>query len=438
VINYYKENIQIYLLFTFWVLIGVFGGSLIFGILPITLFLMKQKNMYEEILIGYLFILILSDNADESLFFAKNLKNEYIALITIFFFFDRKSFYPINNLYKIYVPFFLFSVITMLFALGDTYFFTSIQKTLSYFLMFLILPTFIMKLFRENGLLFFRRFIQFLFTVLLIGLVLKYISYDLTHTSARFKGVFGGPNGLGVFALLFFIAFSFINEFYSEIFSKQEKLIIFSIIILSIYMTGSRNSVLAVLIFYFFQRYFGSFPYLGILVFLLLLIVFELVSANIVSIVDFLGIGGYFRLQTLEEGSGRYVAWGFAWKQIQHNFFIGRGFAYNEFYMRQHYRLLSKLGHQGGIHNSFLTFWMDQGLVGLIIYLRSYFLMFIRASKLSKFAFPAMLAVSFTAFFESWLVGSLSAFAFMGIFIFTLLTSEEIISEEKNKETNVL
>ena len=182
--------------------------------------------------------------------------------------------------------------------------------------------------------------------------------------------------------------------------------------------------------FYVFQKFFGLSPFLGFIFFTALLFVSEIISANAVQLINSLGLGEYFRVQTLEEGSGRLIAWGFAWHQIQQNFFIGRGFAYNEFYMRQHYGALLKLNHQGGIHNSFLTFWFDQGLVGLLIYLRSYILLFIKAAKKTKFAFPAMFAISFTAFFESWLVGSLSAFAFMGIFIFTILTNTEFINNE--------
>jgi O-antigen ligase len=101
--------------------------------------------------------------------------------------------------------------------------------------------------------------------------------------------------------------------------------------------------------------------------------------------------------------------------------------------MRQNYKLLSKLGHQGGIHNSFLTFWMDQGLIGLVIYLRSFILLFIQGAQKTRLAFPAMFAISFTAYFESWLVASLSAFAFLAMFIFTIVTSQEI--RETNDQT---
>jgi hypothetical protein len=192
-------------------------------------------------------------------------------------------------------------------------------------------------------------------------------------------------------------------------------------------MTSSRNAVFAVLMYYLCQRFFSRSTFLGFILFLVMLLLAEIVSNNLTAIISSLGLADYFRINTLQDGSGRYIAWAFAWKQIQENFFIGKGFAYNEYYMRQYYDLLSKLGHQGGIHNSFLTFWMDQGLIGLLIYLRSYILMFISAAKRNKYAFPIMFAISFTAIFESWLVGSLSAYAFLVLVIFSIITSDEIV-----------
>ena len=50
----------------------------------------------------------------------------------------------------------------------------------------------------------------------------------------------------------------------------------------------------------------------------------------------------------------------------------------------------------------------------------------IKAAQKTKFAFPIMFAISFSAFFESWLVGSLSPFAFMGMFVFSILTDDDI------------
>lgn len=430
-----------YIIFAIWLVVGMYGGPVIYGLVPLVMILMKRKGMNEELLMGYLFILVLSDSLETSLLFAKDLKNIYITMMALLLFADIRNFQPFNKFYKIFIPFFIISVITMLNSTGDAFFFTSVQKTISYFLAFLIIPNFVSRLYREEGAQFLKRVIFFLFTILLIGFVVKYVSPTTALLlGERFRGVFGGPNGLGVFCVLTFISFYVINDFFPDLFSKNERIIIFGAILLSIVLCGSRNSVVTLLIFYIFQRFFSLSPFFGFIIFLVTIFIAEIISSNATAIVVSLGLGDYFRTKTLEEGSGRYIAWGFAWEQIQNNFFIGKGFAYNEFYMRQHYGMLLKLNHQGGIHNSFLTFWMDQGLIGLALYLRSYILTFIKAAKKTKFAFPIMFAISFSAFFESWLVGSLSPFAFMGMFIFSLLTDDEIAPQiiEQTKQTDVV
>lgn len=429
-VAYYKTNFQLFFILFIWLIIGKYAPLISYAIVPLTMFLMYKKGMIEELLIGYFFILVLSDSLEDSLVFAKNVKNIYISVLAVFFFFDTKNFQPLNKLYKLYIPFFIFALFTMSFSINDPFFLTSLQKTISFAISFMIIPNFITKLYREEGVLFFKRIVFFAVTILIIGFILKYTAHNFAYLeNGRYRGFLGSPNGLGIFSVLTFIFFFVINDFFPSLFTKQERIILISAILLSILLSGSRNSVIAILIFYFFQRFFSVSPFLGFILFAVTLFVSELISTNLSSILNSFGLGEFFRTKTLEEGSGRYIAWNFAWIQIQQNFFIGKGFAYNEFYMRQHYLFLSKLGHQGGIHNSFLTFWMDQGLIGLLIYLRSYVLMFIKAAKQTKFAYPILFALSFTAIFESWLVGSLSPFAFLAIFIFTIITSDEIIPQ---------
>jgi O-antigen ligase len=427
-IEYYKENIQLFIILFVWTIVGMFGGPLIYLVLPLTILLMKQKGLYEELFIGYFFILIISDSLDPRLEFAKSLKNVYISLLAVFVLFDRKAFASYNNLYRTFIPFFIFSGITVLFSVLDPFFFTSVQKTISYFLTFLILPTFISKLYKDHGVQFLKRFLFFAITALFIGFIFKYVAHDVAYLiTGRYRGVLGSPNGLGTYSFLLFLIFFITDKFYPNLYTPKIRIIAYSAILLSLYMAGSRNSILSVVIFLAFQRFFSISPFIGFIVFAATLIVSEIFIANIVPIILTLGLEDLFRINTLEDGSGRYVAWGFAWQQIQHNFFIGKGFAYNEYYMRQYYHELQLLGHQGGIHNSFLTFWMDQGLIGLLIYLRSYIIMFVKAAKKTKFAYAIMFAVAFSAMFESWLVGSLSAFAFLSIFVFTLITGEEFV-----------
>ncbi|MDF2437026.1 MAG: hypothetical protein K0Q95_1402 [Bacteroidota bacterium] len=435
--EYYKEHVQMYLLFSLWLLVGIYGGPLIYLILPATLYLLLKKGMYEEILIGYLFILVLSDSSVDSLLFAKNVKNVYIVILSLIFFTQSAGFQPFNKLYRIFIPFFAMALITMMFGFNESFFFTSVQKTISYILSFMVVPNFVAKLFNDEGEDFLRRFIFFLFTVLAVGFLLRLVSPEIALLpEGRYRGVFGGPNGLGIYCVLSFISFYILTDFFPDLFNKNEKLLMYSAILISIVLCGSRNTVISVLIFYLFQRFFSLSPFLGFLFFLIAVVVSELISSNATAIILSLGLGEYFRTNTIEEGSGRYIAWGFAWKQIQYNFFVGKGFSYNESYMRHHYGELLKLNHQGGIHNSFLTFWFDHGLIGLLIYLRCYILMFIKAAKNTKYAFPILFSISFSAFFESWLVGSLSAFAFLGLFIFTVITSEEMTLKREQQVIN--
>jgi O-antigen ligase len=435
-LSYYKDNITLYLLFVIWVMTGAYAGPVVFAVIPFTMFLMKQKLMYEELLIGYLFILVISDSKEPVFEFAKNAKSIYLVTLAFIVLLDRANFAFRNNLFRIFIPFFIVAIIAMLFSTGDSFFLTSVQKTLSYILSMLVLPLMITRLYKDHGPVFLRRLILFAVTVLFFGFVMEYVSPETALLlGKRFKGIFGGPNGLGVFCVLLFIIFFMVNNFFPDQFSKYEKVIIMVSILVSIYSCGSRNAVISVIIFFVFQRFFSLSPFFGFVLFLITIFVTELISSNATAVITALGMGDYFRINTIEEGSGRYIAWDFAWKQIQNNFFIGKGFAYDEFYMRKHYGMLLKLNHQGGVHNSFLTFWMNQGLIGLIVYLRSYILTFIKGAQKNKYAFPAMFAISFSAFFESWLVASLSAFAFLGIFIFTFITSDEIVPQEEKEET---
>ena len=215
-LQYYKENIQLYILFLVSIVVGIVGGNVVFSIfLTLTIILMKSKRLYEELFYGFFFVLLISDSLEESLVFAKNGKNIYILLLSLFILADRKVLPTLNTLYQIFIPFFIFSFFTALLSLNEPFFITSIQKTVSYFLVFFVVPNLINKLYLEKGAAFFRDFIFFAFTILIIGFILKYVSYDLSHIKGgRYRGVFGNPNGLGVYCVLMFIIFYVLNDFF--------------------------------------------------------------------------------------------------------------------------------------------------------------------------------------------------------------------------------
>src|SRR5690606_26458361 len=131
---------------------------------------------------------------------------------------------------------------------------------------------------------------------------------------------------------------------------------------------------------------------------------------------------------------GRYFAWQFAWEKIQPFFFFGGGFATDETIMRSHYRYLERMGHQGGVHNSYLSMWFNMGIVGLLVYFRSFVLLFIKAAKLSKGAVGVLFATLFSIMYESWLVGSLNPYTIMLLMIMTVISQPEIAQADEPED----
>ncbi|MGZ4035167.1 MAG: O-antigen ligase family protein [Bacteroidia bacterium] len=416
----------------FLIITGMFGGPTIYIVLPIILFFMKKKELYEEMFIGFFLFLILSDSYEIPLLFAKSAKNIYIVALAIFFFFDRTEFYPFNTTYKLFMPFFLISVYCLIYTetLG-----ISVQKTLSYFLLFLIVPNYFTKLYREKGPVILQNIIYFAFTILFVSFAIIFIHRDLVYPiDSRYRGIFGNPNGLGLFCFFTFLFFSILRWMHKELFTSAESIIIYSLVLVSLLLTGSRNSIVGVIIFVLFQKIYKINPFLGFILVIIVGVGAEYIGNHFSDVLSSLGLADYFRAKTLDNGSGRYAAWYFAWTHIQQSFFIGRGFGYDEHFMRSNWDLLSKLGHQGGIHNTFLTFWMDFGLIGLLIFLRSYILAFIQAAKKSFFAYPVFFAVTFAAFFESWLVGSLNPHTILFLLILTLISDDTFYTQTEEIE----
>ncbi|MBP6313601.1 MAG: O-antigen ligase family protein, partial [Flavobacteriales bacterium] len=176
-----------------------------------------------------------------------------------------------------------------------------------------------------------------------------------------------------------------------------------------------------------FQRFFSGSVFVGFMALLLFIGVFEYAYSNLEAIVSFFGAEEYLRVNTLESGSGRYFAWEFAWVQLQSYIVFGGGFGTDEYVMRSFYEYLERMGHQGGVHNSYISLWFDVGIVGLVIYLRSLFLIFIKASRFAPMSMAVLFSVLFSVTYESWLVGSLNPFTILFVISMTMLSEEEIV-----------
>jgi O-antigen ligase len=433
-LDFLRDELQFLLLILLWVGVAIYGGPLLFAVLPLSVFLMRSKELWAEMVFGFIVILVLSD-MEKDMFpemrIVKTAKNTYLLSLAAILIIDQKKFLPSSKIFIIFLPFFIYSIFPMVFSNN---LFVSIQKTLSYALIYLLVPNYIIFNFRISSWSFIKNLIWFIITILLSGIVIFYGS-ELGYVQGRFRGLFGNPNALGIFSFLVIILFTTVNINNRSLFSKGQKIFMYAVILFSIILTGSRNSLVATGIFLVFQRFFSRSPFLGFIALLAAIGIGEAVSSNIEVIVTALGLEEYFRVETLEGGSGRYFAWQFAWGHIQDYFVFGGGFANDEYIFGKWRLYLEMMGHQGGAHSTYLSMWLNVGIVGLLIFLRSLFLVFIKAAKIAPVSLAILFSVLFSITYESWLVGSLNPFTILLLIIMTLVTEPEIVNWQEEHTT---
>jgi O-antigen ligase len=300
--------------------------------------------------------------------------------------------------------------------------------------MFLLVPNMVLYNFRLYGWKFFRDLMFLVVLILLLGYALRWVSPQMAFVGGRFSGVFGNPNGLGIFCFLSMVLFGVMRQVKKDMFTFREQVLIGGTILVMLLLSGSRASLVSVLIFVGFNRFFAYSPFLGFVALISMIGVIEVVGRNISTIVIALGLEEYFRLHTLEDGSGRYFAWQFAWEKIQDYLVFGGGFANDETVMRRNYAYLERMGHQGGVHNSYLSMWFNVGIIGLLLYFRGFILLFIKAAKLQPVSLAVMFSVLFSIMYESWLVGSLNPYTIMLLIIMTIASEEEIAKGDESAQ----
>ncbi len=419
-IAFIQRNKYLLALFALWYVVGSISVVAFFGLGAISILLMWRKAMYFEILLGFFFILILSDNLQYTTDFAKVFKNAFIVLISLIAILDRKNFASSNQVLKHFVPFLIVALIGLL---SSPYMFTGFQKMLSYTLIFFSVPLFLVKSFKERGAVVVKDLIFMGVFMICIGFLMRFTNPNiaLSH-GGRFRALFGNPNGLGIFSSLLFAFAMVTREYFKGLFSKMDMRWIFIPIMVAVLMSGSRTAVIGIALFYVFSHVYKISPFIGFIGLVGAAVLAEVVSANLVPIVQYLGLGEFFRIETLQDGSGRYIAWNFAWQNIQEFFWFGRGFAFDEWLMSENQDLLNELGHQGGVHNTYLIIWLNTGLIGLFLFIRAYFLLFLKGARNTRYSFPVLWMVVFSITLEPWLAASLNPFTIILLCTITIMT----------------
>ena len=408
-----------------WIFVGALPGPLIWPWMIMWLLVFWRKDKIAELFIGFWLVLILSDSLENGLAWAKTFKNIYILFLGFVLIVDREQFKPFNRIFMRFLPFFAVALIALMFSpvAGD-----GAMRTLSYFLIFLVAPNYVQRLFRERGPEIFKDLVFFGFMILVIGVAYRFIDISIAYShGGRLRGIFGNPNGLGLFIIVLFMLFYVSNQLFKGLFSRVDRITVYGVVIFCVIFSASRNAMISLSLFLLFVRFFKVSFGLGFVALVVGLAAYQVISANIIPIVLYLGLEEFLRIETLAEGSGRLIAWQFAWLNIQDNFLLGRGFSYDLHLMQSNYDWLSRAGHEGGVHNSYLILWLNTGLIGIIFYFRAMLLLFLKAAKRTPVAVPVMVAAFFSIFFEPWLAASLNPYTIVFLITLTIVTSDEIV-----------
>lgn len=423
------ENKRILFFLGSWIVAGALSS--VFGyLLSLFMFIGFKRNNWTNLLVlGLWFILIISDNG-KGLNFTKSTKPIIMALTFVFVWIDKKSFSFKSTWYKYLIPFFVIAGIMWLRNPNQV---QSLQKTISIMLLFLTIPSLVVNAYLNNGKEFLFQLIWFGWILLLICIVGYLINPGYFSYAHRFCGIFRNPNGLGVFIALYFFLFHTIKDILPMLFTKRDVFLVYLICTTAIILCGSRGALLAVIIFLAFNQFYKISPYLGFLIMVLTISLANYALSQLPIIITGLGLEDFFRLETLEDGSGRLVAWEFAIERIKESPFLGRGIGYTDYVFHENYIELNLLGHQGNAHNSYLTYWLDTGIFGLASLLIGLLIVFIKSSFNSRVALPICYAFLFMINVESWLIASLNPFTIILVMILTLLYHKKdiLLNEEK-------
>ena len=427
--EFFKTNGQLVIVFLVLVFAGILAKETAFLLVPLTLIMLKYKNRYMEMIMVFSLLLCLADSRHHMFDFAKIIKDIALVILSLFVFIDSSQF---KERSKLFMPFALFLLLSFVLSARHPDPLGSFQKILSYTLLLVAVPNYFLRELNIDGAFFMRNMVWFYVVILLFGLFLSLPMPEITYLQERYCGLLGNPNSIGTFCTLLVILITLTRHHYPGIFSRNQLYLMIGIILISVLLSRSRNCIFSILIFLFFTRFYKISHLYGFIIVIFIALIFQVINENLVYIINSLGLGTYLRVEQLEDGSGRLLAWNFAWQEIQNNFWIGRGFAYEEYLFKLNADMLSALGHQGGVHNTYLAIWLNTGLLGLILFLIGFFRIFFTAAIKNYLAIPVLFTLVFSINFEPWFQSSLNPFTIMALLIITLLQFTPHATEEKS------
>jgi O-antigen ligase len=417
-----RHRILLLIIFPIMFFSGMAVGPAAMVVVAIGIGYLFYIDHHHSIVLLLLICIILGDSRADFIQFVKPLRGEIVLIMFLISLYElRNNFYKANALMLYFLPFLWVALLALIFSPNVN---TAVSKTISFAILYFMAFNYLHHKFERYGMQLMQDCLYVCLIILVIGFsLLPIIPIYVSYGGIRYNGVLGNPNGMGMFVtLLTPIAYYLFKRDHRK-YSKRFKVIAWTLIMASLIMCSSRNAIFSVALFFLliyglagstFRRAIFLFiflPAVGIIVY----------NIDLEQLVYTLGLERYFRIKEFGSGSGRIFAWQHAVDLISRSPLIGCGFACEEYnFMEKTTYQLWHSGHQGGVHNSFLAFAINTGIVGLLCFL-GFLANAARKVRNSRFVIPFMLSAMFSAVFESWLFSSLSAFQIMFLYLLVFL-----------------
>lgn len=428
-----------------WLITGALNSGLGSLAVVTTFIFLIIKQRYVQLIVGLWVLFIFSDNQYAMFRFASAIKPVVMLITGSAILFGKLQIRSKNNFIIVFIPFFVYCAISSTFSIVVM---SSYQKLLSYFFIYLITSFTISQIFHEKkGVEFIKDMVYMGIIILTYSLVLGIVFPGLgLYYGGRLNGIFRNPNGLGLFTAIFFMLSSLFFRI-SNAFSRRLRRYTFFLVLAVLIMSGSRTSMGASTIF-FVGSVMSSFSPWYFVIFASILFYFFTDIYNLIAFsISRAGFGNQLRLSTVEDASGRIFIWRAAWMEIQSKYFLfGGGFdfaegAYKIWKPKYNIIMPEIKNHVGNVHQSFLTTWLNNGIVGLTLFCYGWIRKIMESLNKSKETLPLTFGLVFIASYESWLVASMNPFTIQVIIMFTVILSynkEDVqVENEEIKEKTI-
>ncbi len=379
----------------------------------ILIFFNKNQKTFTLFLL-LLITLFLANNINASFDDFKLLRYILMILSLILLFAQRH----LKFIFSVYMlPFCIFAFISTLFLNDFTI--DSLLRVFSFFLIFLIVYSYVVFLIKN-----FENFYIIIFKLSLVFLVINliYLFLPSGFLDGRFRGIFGNPNGLAMFLFFNYSIFDLIRSI-NKPFKSIRYFHIFTFLSVSmIFLTASRTSMIVFLVYFFLCLYYRNKHLRLTLLFVFLISLSFLLFVDVNFIISLITNYDAYRIETLNNLSGRVEVWPVVLDKILDQPWLGNGLQFDSYFINAYAdRYVGEIRprHWSGVWNSYLSMLLNVGVAGLAAYLIGIFRLYSK-SKLKWHSSVFLFCICLIGITESWMSSSINPFTPMMIIYFSI------------------